>query len=802
METLMLKDRILSIFLTFFFCSNLALAQESLDSEVLFSPSVGRIFYEIAYEQGNFEDRSASDNRQTILFLNAAINLDKRAGYLLPCTIRFASRLTAAPDAASEQNYSELVYNALVKYVDSSSDLEVVRLAVGYLLEQSDSREEREKLLEQMLKNFGPKNAFLESDLAALLGLLAAEKPDIETAALYFASAFNSNNHNKLAFEKLTELMPEQIQPAIYIEYLRLVLRENPLELEAALAFADYAQRLQLYETAADSFKYCADLFTFLYPSEALPAYIYLPWVRSNYNTQRNQHKSLQIAEQIRQSGTFDLLLEAIAGKAALKIGDEDQAARIFKDAQEKAKTIWQSASERPEPEIASELAWFYCFVLPDASQAIDWANKAYSIEPNWPTAAALLAYALVINGQPEWAGQIIERYQNNQISDIALARIQLAQEQKSSAFDTLKSAISSEPGTLAAETARAILTKHGADYIPPVDPDIILTALKNNLGQNVVPEFVSPEKIISARLNLHGSKFSYGSKFDASVAVTNNSSEPLIIGDDGLFKGNIRIDADVTGDINRQIPNLVSLKIRPSSLVEPQRSILIPVHLETAELKQLLFSYPQASLDIAFTLFIDPVTTPDGRLTNRLAYIEPAQTIIKRPGIELTAKYLQNRINSLPRAKQGQKIKTAQLFIGLLAEQHAMANREPLYKFKYADGMPELLKSALVHNLTDNDWVVKVHTMSGMLSLPLDFELISAVAQNLNDDHWPARLIALYLLAKNQGGNFDKVLNWTAERDSSGLVRNMAIALGATIHTPQQQEQPPADNLDKSPAG
>ncbi|GAH75008.1 unnamed protein product, partial [marine sediment metagenome] len=88
-----------------------------LDSEVLFSPSVGQIFYEIAYELGNSEDRSASDNSQTILFLNAAINLDKRAGYLLPCTIRFASRLTAAPDADSEQDYSELVANALDRYV-------------------------------------------------------------------------------------------------------------------------------------------------------------------------------------------------------------------------------------------------------------------------------------------------------------------------------------------------------------------------------------------------------------------------------------------------------------------------------------------------------------------------------------------------------------------------------------------------------------------------------------------------------------------------------------------------------------
>jgi len=798
----MLKGRIFLVFLAFFFCSNSSWARVPLDSEALFSPSVGRIFYEIAYEMGSSEELSAADNRQTILFLTAAMNLDNRAGYLLPDTIRFASRMATAPDAASEQDYSELLASVLAGYVDSSSDLEVVRLAIGYLLERLDSREEREKLLEQMLTSFGPQNPFLESELATLLGLLAAEKPDIDAAASYFARAFNSNNHNKLAFEKLTEIMPEQIQPAIYLEHLRLTVRENPLALEAALAFADYAQRLQLYETAADSFKYCADLFTFLYPSETLFDYIYLPWARSNYNTQRNQHKTLQIAEQVRQSGTFDLFLEAFAGKAALKIGDTERAARILKDAEQKAQAAWQSATASHESQIASELAWFYCFASPDASQAIDWANRAYSKEPNSPAAAALLAYALVINGQTEWAGQIIESYEQNQISELALAQIQLAQDQNSVAFDTLRSVIASEPGSLAAETARAILTEQGSDYIPPIDPDIILTALKNNLGQKVVPEFVSPEKVISVRLNLHGSKFSYGGKFDASVAITNNSSEPLVVSDDGLFKGNIRIDADVTGDINRQIPNLVSLKIRPSSLVEPQQSIIIPVHLETAELKQILFSYPQASLDIEFTVFIDPVTNTDGRLTNRLAYIEPAKTLIKRPAIELTAKYLQNRVNSLPRAKQGQKIKTAQLFTGLLAEQNAMANHEPLYKFKYSDGMPDLLKSTLVHNLNDNDWVVRAYTMAGMLSLPLDFELINAVAKNLNNEYWPARLMALYLLAKNQDTNFSKVLNWTAERDSSVLVRDMAVALGAATSSPQKQEQPPADNLDKSPAG
>ena len=56
------------------------------------------------------------------------------------------------------------------------------------------------------------------------------------------------------------------------------------------------------------------------------------------------------------------------------------------------------------------------------------------------------------------------------------------------------------------------------------------------------------------------------------------------------------------------------------------------------------------------------------------------------------------------------------------------MANRKPLYKFMYADWMPALLKSALLDNLTSDDWVVKVYTMADMTSLPLDYELINAL--------------------------------------------------------------------------
>ena len=756
---------LLSVVCCLLYSCALSSAQGPSDSEQLFSSSVARKFYETAYELANSRDVNAPQLEQAITLLTAAMRLDSRARYVLPDMIKIACR---HPD----HDYSELIYQLLLGYVNESADLEVAREAIAYLLERLNAREQREKLLKEMLTSLGDKSSLLGSELAAELGLLMAEKADANAAQAYFMHAYSNNKYDKLAFAKLAELVGGRIKPAIYLEHLRLALAENPLDMQAALAFAQYTERLQLYQTAADAYEYCADLFAFLHPSEPLPPYAYLPWAIASYNTQRSPHKCLQIASDVRQSGRFDLLLEAIAGRAAEKIGDTEQAKRILQAAEDKAV---QRSNSSP-----SELAWFYCFAAPDVNKAVEWANKAYSTEPNSATAAAILAYSLVMNAQTDWAKLLIDNYPRNQIADLTLAQIQLAQQQPRLAIETLKSAIERDPGSLAAERAKQILAQQGAQYIPPIDPDVLSTVLKNTFGQIVVPQFVTPEKLFSVQLNLGGVKFSYGKNFDATVAVTNNSADPLVISDDALFKGNIRIDADITGDLNKKIPNLLSLKIRPALPVKPGQTLSIPVRLVTRQLRQILLAFPQASLRIDFTVFIDPVITAEGRITNRLDGLKPATTVAERPRVELTGKYLRNRLDSISKGRQGQKIRTAQLFTGLLIEQNHMAEHGPLYKFRYADWMPDLLKSALVHNLADKDWIVKVHTMAAILSLPLDYELIDAVSKNLNDTHWPARLIAVVLLARSPGRNFSKVLDWTAKYDSNELVRQMAIALAA----------------------
>ena len=127
----------------------------------------------------------------------------------------------------------------------------------------------------------------------------------------------------------------------------------------------------------------------------------------------------------------------------------------------------------------------------------------------------------------------------------------------------------------------------------------------------------------------------------------------PLLISDNGLFKGNIRIDAQVRGDLNKKIPKLVIYKIRSFSQIDPGKSIIISLELLRGELSRLLRSFPQASLEIKFTLYLDPIATEQDEVTNRLADIKPIMVTARRPGIEFTSQYLQNRFNSISLSQQ-----------------------------------------------------------------------------------------------------------------------------------------------------
>jgi len=763
--------------------------------EKLFSPSVSQLFYEMAYELIHREGITDSQAEQALLLLNAATELDVSTGFATADMLTVVSR-------PGQARHLRMLYDSLIRYVDKNADYQVAARAIRHLLEQLDSREQREILLSRLMRDLGESNPALSSELAVTRGLLYAEKADDPNATNVFAVAYTWNKYNQLAFEKLVELEPEQVSPVWHLEYLRLKLRENPLDIDTAIAFAQYAQSMQLYDVAVGSFEYCADLFRFLYPGRDVPIALYQDWMKSCYNAPRSRPKCLQLAEQLRKQGRFDLYMEVLAAKIADKMGDTELSGQILATAEQKALQL--------APADYESLAWFYCFVRPDPERAIDYGNKAYSAEPNSPMAAGLLACAFVDNNQPDLAKPLLDNYPKTQIAIFAQARLDLAAGQKQSALKSLRDAIDQDPGSIVAEQAQLLLTEQQTEYIPIYDTGVILATLKQTVGEQIVPQFVRPDQMLSLALNIQGRRFSYGSDFDGAVSITNNWYEPLVISDDSLCRGRIIIDVNVTGDLQARFEKHISTTTRPALPIEPGRSVLVPVRLYTGPLKRLLNSHPQASLNIQFTAYLDPVVTEQGDVVSAIPGVKPAAVQIERPRVEITTEFLQNRLNSLSRGRQGPKIKAARLFAGLMMENLEMANRRdirpnsietPPYKPVSGDWMPPVLKSALVQSLTDSDWVVRVHTMAAITDLPLDYELISAATQGLNDQHWPARMMAVWLLAQKQGYNFTKVLDHTAKYDNNPFVRNMAVAFGAT--PPEQSkplEQPFLDLLRPEP--
>jgi hypothetical protein len=767
--------------------------------------SAAERFIEVARELVQSKTITGPQADQAIILLTAARSLDQAAAGIEPLMLRAAMR-------NEQRDYTDQILLCLQGYVGPSADRVIVMDAVQRMLSRLGSADQRKELLETLVKRIGNRNAAIDSELATLLGQLSLEKGDKEAAKFYLLQAYTNNKYNKTAFAKLAELAPNDIGPAVYLERLRLVLQENPLDINAAVAFSQYCERLGLYDLASQAYLYCAQLFQYLYPSEPLPPHIYLPWAISCYNSPQGRQVCVQIAQTIRNGGQFDLFLEAIAGMAATRAGDQAKAQEIFSQAELRIAQVLQTAPAQLRPNQqgaaspavqlnAKQVAWFYCFARKDPAQAVAWANRAYMTEPNSPSAGGLVAYALTMNNDMKSAKTFLAAFEHTQVADLAQARVQVAEGDKVGAVKTLRIAVAKDAGSLAAETAKDMLRGLGSEYVSPMDAGALTTYLTQNLGQTATPRFFAPDKMLEVQFTVQGNEFSYGTDLDGLVTITNKGADPLVLSPEGLFRGNLRIVARVSGSLAKEIPDLLSQTVRTDLLVPPGKSFVHAVRLSTGELRRLLAAHPQAGLDIQFTLYLDPAGPPGGPLGNRLVDVKPVTVAIQRPAVEITAADVRSRFNSISSGQPGQKIQTAHLFTGLLREQQIMAEHGTLYPYRYKPWLAELLRasltsvSGLLLSQDPDDWIVKVHAMADLLAVPLDPELVTAAAKNLNHPQWPVRLMAVYLLAGNHGDNFRPVLDWIAQQDANELVRSLAMSL-QSAPTPAVSAAAPAEEL------
>ena len=760
--------------------------------EEVSSKYVSKVFCDLGLELLDLRGVSDKQVEQAMMFLAGARELN-------PNSERINEAILNASQLIDGDEFDENVYAAFDEYAGYNTDLEVTRKAVLHLLEGKNTREEREKVLSNLLQKVGNRNKFLKSELLTQLGILSAEKAQFGVGSEsrdYLLKAISANPYNQLAFTSLNELLKKTDQtlpPSFFARYLRTAMTGDPLDMEAALLFARYANHVGIYDIASDAYAYCSKLYKHLNMGDLPDRSIYLPFALSSYHSESKKMRCLAILNEVRNRGIFDFVLESIAGLAALKMSDKEQGERILAEAGRMAEDKLGKPGALSLVVTESQIAWFYSFVSPDPVKALKWAKKAYENDPDSEHAQALLGYALAENSvsdsnpkvKLQKAKDIIgggekPLYEKNQIAAVAMGLVRIAEGDMDAAGEVLQLAVYIDEESFAAEKAESLLKDIGREYQYQGAAEMVRESLENLFPDGVVPEFTPESEIISAKLSFDTENVDFGEEIECDLVISNNWTEPMVISDNGLYKGYVRVDARVSGDVEANISELVSMRFRPGRVIEAGGHYAVELDLMRGSLRRLLLIYPQADLNIEFTVYLDPVAARSGELSSAIEGMAALSKTVKREGVDITKRFLMGHFKMLNEGTFDQRVRAGQLFTSLFREQYATnANGGRLYRLAKIERY--MVVSAIVKNVSDKDWRVRCGAICSLVNIrpPIDFKITRAVSENMNDSKWPVRMAALYMLSGCQGDNFSQVIDWKAKNDPNEIVRRLAIYLG-----------------------
>jgi tetratricopeptide (TPR) repeat protein len=747
---------------------------DTTEQQTLYSPITGQLFSKLGNDLLGVRSNEVD---VAMTFLQAGILLDEQSAGGYEQFLRGAGK-----SCGSRQNYSDTILLSLRRYLDRKADLEVVAESLGCVLDNANSRQERELLLGRLLSQMAEANPVFGSDIASQLGLYAVEKADYAEATRRFEQACQMNPYNLLAGSKLLELHSQQTPAAAMDEklvYLRLRLATNPADLQAIVEFGKAAYRARLYEPAADAFGYAAALCAWLRPDASPSDEIVVGWAESCYFVPSRRSQCMAIADQVRKAGRYNLAVESVAVLAVQKLAKESSKEKTFDVVASEAEQLLLTGSRDVTP---MQIGWFYCFVLENPEKAMAWCNKAFTQSPEGPGVKTLLAYAFLLNQQKDMAEQYLQNAaEDDVVAMLVRAGLDIQSDQKPRAAESLKKVLGMAVPPAVRNKADELLKQCAVEIVEDTSGELIRKDLTDKFGKTIIPAFIAPDKQFSARLNFNGTEFAYSNAIEGEVVIANTGSTPLIIGREGLLTGRYQVDVVVGGDMKVKIPGLLEGAFRPARPILPGESVSIRLDLNTGELERILFTYPQASLEMKFIIYLNPAQADDGTIGSGIKGIDPIEATIRRKGVVLTREFLIKHLDALTKGQEGLKIRTAEMFAGLYAEQQAY--RAGTVTYRHSQTESTLLNDAVRRSILDDNWKVRVHTLVLLSrhSIGLDYSMTLSVSENINHESWPVRMAAMWLLASQQKTSFQSVLDWSCQNDPFWLNRQLAVALGGS---------------------
>jgi tetratricopeptide (TPR) repeat protein len=431
----------------------------------------------------------------------------------------------------------------------------------------------------------------------------------------------------------------------------------------------------------------------------------------------------------------------------------------------------------------AADVAWFLTYYADQPDAAGPWvaALKTLYGEES-PLAARIEGWAFLKSNRPDEA-----RVKLSAVADrdplAAMGLVRLSEDPEHAAAEARR-LLTAHPSGFVGATLAEGLRATGARR-DPVPHEAEVAAAVAEFPREWLRVLDDPSQFYTLRAEPVRIAHAYAEPMLLNVQVTNTGQQPITMGDGGVIRPDLWVDALLRGVAQGAIPASAFDRLGGPLVLEPGQTTGQVVRADGGQLAELLSRNPSAAAHLQFQVMTNPSSDGQGSAAPGPAgYAVRTTNILERSGAALGSPAVERRMNeTLNTGQPEQKVRVLDLlgaFVRLLSQEGAEANAREM-----AGAYREVIRLT-VGDADPNVGAWAAYQLA-MVS-PAD-DRAAAVAKLAGNDYWGARAVAV-VLSRAAGGAGADAVGKLAESDPDPVVRDLAAAF---LELPAQPTTRPA---------
>ncbi len=634
--------------------------------------------------------------------------------------------------------------------------------------------EDRIKFCETGLGGSAPPPS-VASELHRLLARCFMAQGDLAAARLRAQASMEAYPFNFASRQMTLELFGDEATPEMQVSYLLASVSARPAQWSTMRSLAQLLDSLSLHEQAATWYFRAFEALGRDNTDATLPTAAYTDAAR-NARDGGQYELGMQLCRAALDTDPDSYDARTLLIDLARRGGQDELAAEETAKLRDRLAGIEQDVRVSRDALRANQIAWFHIETDVDIDKALEFAELAVAAAPDeW---AIQHTYGLALVNVERWPeaqatlGPLITRTPLDQWAAWGLAQALIGLGDREAAVQMLRDGEQVRRSGPGYERIVDSLKQLGLTPLPPPDQSAVLAALEG-FNTEVLRFPTDPGKYLQLSAEPVDARPDVGEPWRCRFRLVNSGPFPITIGPELMVEGQLLVSAEIDVPGIAPAAGYLPISIAHRPLLNPGEHLEVVQTLGVGPLAKAGTLMPQRDLVATFTVMLDPREEAAGAWSSKHGSALTTTTRLTRRKLDYSpagAKALSGELHSrTPESRARAYECVAALLAERLLSMRGALDYQPVRVDKQS------LTAVLMAGLNDADPLVRARTVDSLPLLAWKNEHAAAVGPLLADPDWLVRMMAVDLLATQQGGVFSPVAGRLAEQDPDPLVRDLA---------------------------